>query len=147
MKAWNYGQDNILEIRFEDFIGRHYDTALLIFDHLDLLSQADYRFLHRPGGMYRELMAFAKSSLNINLPRLTKQPVLPAAEFLAIVWRNRFEAKTRGRNRGDEDVQNHYRKGKSGDWKTHFTEEHKRLFKKSYPDLVPTLGYDESDDW
>ena len=147
MQTWNYEQPAILEVRFEDLIDRHYETMLIMFDHLGLLSQSDYRFFNRPGGMYRELMAFSKSSFNITLPRLTKQPVLPAAEFLAIVWRNRFEAKTRGRNRGDEDVQNHYRKGKSGDWKTHFTNEHKTLFKELYPDLVPGLGYENSDNW
>ena len=73
--------------------------------------------------------------------------MLQAAELLTIVWRNRFEAKTRGRNRGDEDVQNHYRKGKAGDWVSHFDDEHKTLFKELYPNLVPSLGYGKSDDW
>ena len=147
MRTWNYDQPHILEVRFEDLIDRHYETMLTMFDHLGLLSQTDYRFINRPGGMYRELVAFTKSSFNISLPRMSKQPVLPAAEFLAIVWRNRFEAKTSGRNRGDEDVQNHYRKGKSGDWTTHFTNQHKMLFKELYPGLVPNLGYEKSDNW
>jgi hypothetical protein len=147
MQNWDYEQENILEIRFEDLISQHYETLLQIFDHLGLLSNKDYRFMSRPGGMYRELLAYARSSLNITLPRLSRHALLPAAELLTIVWRNRFEAKTRGRNRGDEDVQNHYRKGKAGDWINHFADEHKTLFKELYPGLVPSLGYGESDDW
>jgi len=57
LQSWNFEQPNILEIRFEDLIGRHYESMLMIFDHLGLLSQSDYRFVNRPGGMYRELMA------------------------------------------------------------------------------------------
>lgn len=147
MHSWNYAQEHILEIRFEELIDRHYETLLTVFNHLGLLSQADYRFMSRPGGMYRELAALARSKMNITLPRFTRRPILPAAEFLTIVWRNRFEAKTHGRNRGDEDVDSHYRRGKSGDWKNHFSPEHKALFKKLYPGLVPDLGYADSDNW
>jgi len=147
MKTWDYNQTDILEIRFEDLIAQHYETLLLVFDHLGLLSTTDYRFRNRPGGMYRELMAFAKSSLNLALPRLTRKLELPAAEFLTIVWRNRFEAQSRGRSRGNEDVSKHYRKGESGDWKAHFTDRHKELFKELYAGLVPDLGYEDSDNW
>ena len=147
MQDWDYEQRHILEIRFEDLVSRHYETVLQIYDHLGLLTQSDYRFINRVGGMYREIMAFARSKLNMNLPRLTRQAAIPAAEFLTIVWRNRFEAQSRGRNPGEEDVQNHYRKGKSGDWRNYFTDEHKALFKELYPRLVPSLGYETSDDW
>lgn len=147
MHDWDYRQQHILEIRFEDFVSKHYETLLQAFDHLGLLTQSDYRFFSRPAGMYREVMAFAKSKLNVNLPRLTKRAEIPAAEFLAIVWRNRFEAKSRGRTPGEEDVKNHYRKGKSGDWTNYFTDEHKSLFKDMYPGLVPSLGYETSDNW
>lgn len=147
MQTWDYEQQHILEIRFEDLVSKHYETVLRIYDHLGLLTQSDYRFTNRVGGMYREIMAFAKSKLNLSLPRLTRQSAIPAAEFLTIVWRNRFEAQSRGRNPGEEDVQNHYRKGKSGDWRNYFTDEHKALFKELYPSLVPSLGYETSDDW
>lgn len=147
MQSWDYEQTNILEVKFEDLISRHYETLLTVFDHLQLLSHDDYRFFSRPGGLYRELMAFAKSSLNVKLPRLTNLRELPAAEFLTVVWRNRFEARTRGRSPGDEDVHNHYRSGRRGDWKNHFTDAHKGLFKELYPGLVPGLGYDDSDNW
>jgi len=41
-----------------------------------------------------------------------------------------------------------YRNGKTGDWKTHFTEEHKELFKKSDKnDWLINLGYELDGDW
>jgi len=40
-----------------------------------------------------------------------------------------------------------FRKGKSGGWREHFTEEHKQLFKETAGDLLIKLGYEENNDW
>lgn len=40
-----------------------------------------------------------------------------------------------------------FRKGKSGGWREHFTEEHKQLFKETTGDLLIKLGYEENNDW
>jgi hypothetical protein len=40
-----------------------------------------------------------------------------------------------------------FRSGKTGGWKEHFTEEHKKLFKDVAGDLVVRLGYEKSNDW
>ena len=40
-----------------------------------------------------------------------------------------------------------FRKGKSGGWREHFTEEHKRLFKDIAGDLLIKLGYEKNNDW
>jgi hypothetical protein len=40
-----------------------------------------------------------------------------------------------------------FRKGVVGDWRTHFTEEHKRLFKETAGDLLIQLGYEQNNDW
>ncbi len=40
-----------------------------------------------------------------------------------------------------------FRSGKSGGWKEHFTEEHKRLFRNVAGDLLIQLGYEKSDRW
>ncbi|HAV78385.1 MAG TPA: hypothetical protein DCX53_13640 [Anaerolineae bacterium] len=40
-----------------------------------------------------------------------------------------------------------FRSGKTGGWKTYFTEEHKSLFKDVAGDLVVRLGYEENNDW
>jgi hypothetical protein len=40
-----------------------------------------------------------------------------------------------------------FRKGTTGDWRTHFTAEHKRLFKETAGDLLIQLGYEQNNDW
>lgn len=40
-----------------------------------------------------------------------------------------------------------FRAGKTGGWKTYFTDEHKKLFKDTAGDLVVTLRYEQNNDW
>ena len=40
-----------------------------------------------------------------------------------------------------------FRSGKTGGWKEHFTEEHKRLFKDVAGDLLVKLGYEKDNEW
>lgn len=40
-----------------------------------------------------------------------------------------------------------FRSGKTGGWREHFTEEHKKLFKDVAGDLLVRLGYEQSNDW
>jgi hypothetical protein len=40
-----------------------------------------------------------------------------------------------------------FRSGKTGEWKKHFTEEHKRAFKDVAGDLLIRLGYEKDDNW
>jgi hypothetical protein len=40
-----------------------------------------------------------------------------------------------------------FRSGKTGEWKKHFTDEHKKIFKESAGDLLITLGYEKDNDW
>lgn len=40
-----------------------------------------------------------------------------------------------------------FRSGKTGEWKKHFTEEHKALFKEVAGDLLVKLGYEKDNDW
>jgi hypothetical protein len=40
-----------------------------------------------------------------------------------------------------------YRSGKTGEWKKHFTDEHKKLFKDVAGDLLIRLGYEKNNDW
>ncbi len=147
MLTWNYAQDGILEIRFEDLANRNYETLLKTFAHLGLTDSDDYRFHRRIGGLGREIRAALAARTGLKLPVLASDATLPAAELLLLAWRNRFEAKSKGRQQGKEDVASHYRKGKSGDWRTHFSMNHIALFKELYPGLVPTLGYAADDNW
>lgn len=40
-----------------------------------------------------------------------------------------------------------FRSGKTGEWKKHFTEEHKRIFKDVAGDLLIRLGYEKDQNW
>jgi hypothetical protein len=40
-----------------------------------------------------------------------------------------------------------YRKGEAGNWREHFTPEHKDLFKQIAGDLLLQLGYETSQEW
>ncbi len=40
-----------------------------------------------------------------------------------------------------------FRSGKTGEWKKHFTDEHKKIFKESTGDLLIRLGYEKDNDW
>lgn len=40
-----------------------------------------------------------------------------------------------------------FRSGKTGEWKKHFTETHKRIFKEVAGDLLVKLGYEKDSDW
>jgi hypothetical protein len=40
-----------------------------------------------------------------------------------------------------------FRSGKTGEWKKHFTEEHKKIFKEVSGDLLVKLGYEKNNDW
>jgi len=52
-----------------------------------------------------------------------------------------------GRKQGSEDIKHHYRKGIPGDWKNHFTDQHKNLFKKLSGDLLVICGYEKDTNW
>jgi hypothetical protein len=40
-----------------------------------------------------------------------------------------------------------FRSGKTGEWKKHFTDEHKKIFKDVAGDLLIKLGYETNDNW
>jgi len=40
-----------------------------------------------------------------------------------------------------------FRSGKTGEWKKHFTPEHKKLFKDVAGDLLIKLGYEKDKGW
>ena len=62
------------------------------------------------------------------------------------ILRVRFKQIT-GRERGKEDVRNHFRKGIAGDWKNHFTPRIKERFKDLYGEKLIRAGYEKNNDW
>jgi hypothetical protein len=67
--------------------------------------------------------------------------------FRKIVVNNRFERLSRGRQRGQEEVTSHVRKGVAGDWQNYFTEPMKNEFKQLYGELLIATGYEQDNNW
>ncbi|MEM7591012.1 MAG: tetratricopeptide repeat protein [Cyanobacteria bacterium P01_A01_bin.83] len=67
---------------------------------------------------------------------------IPEAEFIDLCDRNKFEAITKGRVQGEENINSHYRKGISGDWKNHFDNSTLDYFYQVTGNLTEILGYE-----
>jgi hypothetical protein len=63
------------------------------------------------------------------------------------IKRARFERRTGGRRRGQEDVRAHERKGIAGDWRNHFSDDLKAEFKERWGELLIATGYERDLDW
>lgn len=64
----------------------------------------------------------------------------------AIVRQNSFEVQT-SRQRGEEDVTAHHRKGVVGDWRNHFSERLKAAFKEMHGATLIETGYEADLHW
>lgn len=78
---------------------------------------------------------FKHCEINISRPRLHE-----------IVEKNSF-VKLAGRKPGQEDIQSHFRKGISGDWKNYFTERIKTEFKTNFGQALIETGYETDQNW
>lgn len=144
---WNYNQPDVLEIKFEEMTTSNYDLIIRVFDHYKLLDTARYRTRHRIKELAFDVVDGISGSVGRKLTRRLRPDTVTGAELLGMAWRFRFQTLAGGRKEGDENIKSHFRKGAPGDWVNHFTDDHKALFKRLYPDLVVQLGYESSDDW
>jgi hypothetical protein len=59
----------------------------------------------------------------------------------------RFEQESGGRQRGEEDIHSHVRKGVPGDWRQYFSAPIKAAFKERFGEVLIACGYEKSNDW
>ena len=69
------------------------------------------------------------------------------ARLAQVIRDCRFEKLSGGRQRGQEVVTAAKRKGVAGDWRNHFTERVKDIFKQHHGDLLIAAGYERDHDW
>lgn len=147
MESWDYDRDDVIEVKQEVFTKDPYRGFLEVFAFLGVLDETHYN-------KQRWLPYLLRSAVNIT-NRLSKgvQPLrlpfdaIPGERVLGMVYDNRFEKLTKGRDRGEEDVKSHYRKGEPGDWVNHWNERHVAAFKDRWNDLLLRLGYETDPDW
>jgi len=70
----------------------------------------------------------------------------PALRRRWIVLRHGFKVLTWSRL-GRESAKSHLRKGLPGDWKNHFCDDLKKLFKAQYGETLALAGYEKDDSW
>ncbi|HAT66576.1 MAG TPA: hypothetical protein DCS66_18610, partial [Flavobacteriaceae bacterium] len=143
MGNWNYNNKDILEIRFEDITRNPFIEIPIIFDHLGLLATS---WKSVPNSSIKQPIREAISRLKVRKFD-GKRETIPLETLLYFIYKHDFYFKSKGRDKGKNDVKSHYRKGTSGDWKNYFTEEHKKHFKERYGDLLIQLGYEANNDW
>jgi hypothetical protein len=145
MRAWDYNQEHVLELRQEELTPDPYRSFLSVFGFLGVLDEENF-------AKKRQVPYLMRAANNIwwrqnKLPWRRAMDKIPAERLLGIVHNNRFSNYAGGRKKGQADEQSHYRKGEAGDWANHFTPEHVAHFKELYGDLVSRLGYEKSADW
>jgi hypothetical protein len=80
-------------------------------------------------------------------PTIQTWPTIPQETLRAVIREKSFENMSGGREKGEENVRSHYRKGVPGDWVNHFTPEVKRAFKDRFNEVLLETGYEEDDQW
>lgn len=120
IRNWNYSLPDVLEIKMEDLIYNPFKIFVEILDHLGIVTKEHKR----------------STPTKISLKKLNR-----------IIDKNRFSVLSKGRKPGEENLKSHFRKGISGDWVNHFTEDHKNYFKEKYNDLLVQLGYEKDYNW
>ena len=139
----------------------HFDGAgepVPLFDD-KVLRVAARNWLETAEGHARAAAAFGDDFLALRYEDLLEDPyrIREAFEMLGVgtsartlaqcVEPNRFESKSGGRDPGQADPGAFVRKGVAGDWKNHFREQDKELFRSIAGDALMELGYVESMDW
>jgi hypothetical protein len=88
---------------------------------------------------FEDLINDAAATLGKMLDEIAKAPYqLPAARPAAVSALMKAIQPRKSRT---------FRAGKTGEWRTHFTSEHKRLFIDVAGDLLVRLGYERNNDW
>ena len=62
-----------------------------------------------------------------------------------IITAHRFESMSGGRQRGEEDLNAHERKGIAGDWRNYFSPKLNKLFMEHYGNLLVKLQYERNE--
>ena len=146
MASWNYDNPDILEIKFEDLIKDPQNTWAIILHHIGVKTGTN-PLLSNILLLHNKIInsISIRSKMNFNKWMHIKNCL--SQEQVQTILKNYSFEKLSGNSKGVEDIQNHYRKGTSGDWKNYFTETHKRLFKEQWGELLIYLGYEQNTDW
>ncbi len=109
------------------------DIAARFDPYLGWLDQADVLSLH-----FEDLINDRLAALTRIMDHLLTRAPLPADRSLIL---DSLETSINPKRSPT------FRSGKTGEWKKHFTDEHKKLFKDVAGKLLIRLGYEKDNDW
>ena len=152
MLHWDYAQENVLELKMEELTQapvRGFREIMAFLGWLAAPKRDAERWRERVFLLLNRVTYKAHHTLSPALipPYLCPLPGLSPEGVERFVKRYSFSKLSGGREKGEENKKSHYRKGKAGDWKNHFTDEHRRVFKERYNDVLVELGYETDANW
>ncbi|WP_434972483.1 sulfotransferase domain-containing protein [Longibacter sp.] len=153
MYTWDYDRRDVMEVHLEALSPSPESGFRDIFAFMNMLDRSQTYGMDRTTKsiamavnrwLYRGRHVLPSTQ---EAPRVDSWPTLPIETLQTILEEKSFERLSGGREKGEEDVTSHFRKGVPGDWKNHFTDEHVSAFKDRYNDLLLKLGYEEDATW
>ena len=142
MEDWDYGNVEMLELRFEELIEEPYKVLHRAFTHWGMLAEdaiRSDRFIPRIKTAVNRTWRNGQGPL----PFRFANQLVSEARLREVAAQCGFDSKAAGRTPGVEDTTSHYRKGIHGDWKNHFNACHLDRFEQKFPGLLAKLGYTE----
>lgn len=147
---WDYNHPNIIDVKMEDLTEKPYERWLEIFEFMGLIDPSEKEYASQPSFAYKIKGKINRALKYQNIPeslRMNRTGLkLESVRYLT-EEKYSFKKLSGGRKSGEENTNSHYRKGKRGDWKNHFSDTHKQIFKEKYGDLLIKLGYEADFDW
>ena len=155
MADWDYNQSHILEMKMEELSTNPLEGFIRILTFLEMFDDKEYSGLEKLSLetqlKMNRLNFKGRRFMPGKIPMfpVPKRPVYQIPRFIVEEITNRlsFARLAGGRDKGQENVNSHYRKGVHGDWKNHLNADHIRYFKENYNDLLIQLGYETDADW
>lgn len=147
---WNYEDPNIIDIKMEDLTENPEEEWIKVFDFLGLIDPVDTALEDAPPISYKVKANINRALKYRSIPeslRMNKSGLKLATIRQLAGEKYSFKKLSGGRKTGEENTNSHYRKGKRGDWRNHFSENHKLVFKQKYGDLLIKLGYETDLNW
>lgn len=148
MMTWRYDAPFIYELKMELLTQQPAYYFTKIFSFWDRFQPATHITLERAQvACNRTLWRIEQRKfMKYKLPRWRAESLWPwlQQEVLAA---NTFHLKSGGREIGQMNPNHHYRVGIAGSWRSYFTPELTRVFKKNHNDLLVMLGYETNADW
>ncbi|WP_411845349.1 sulfotransferase domain-containing protein [Roseibacillus persicicus] len=147
LQDWKTGESpNILEFRLEEMSGEPMKYLKKILLHADLMRESegkddplDLKIWGQINQVWKR--SGGKTLIHKKLPRVSEGAFQRLEKWVS------FERLSGGRKPGEVNTNSHYRSGKHGDWKEHFTPEVVSVFKSRFPTAVSSLGYEKDENW